>query len=90
LVHPQVTGAVNVVAPQPVTNRDFTKALGAVLRRPTVFPLPAFVARLVLGEMADGLLLASARVHPARLTAAGFQFQRTEIRAALSALLREK
>ena len=63
-----------MVAPQPVTNRQFTKTLGRVLRRPTIFPLPAFGARLAFGEMADALLLASTRVHPARLREGGFRF----------------
>ena len=69
-----LAGAVNMVAPQPVTNRQFTKTLGRVLRRPTIFPLPAFGARLAFGEMADALLLASTRVHPARLREGGFRF----------------
>ena len=62
-------GAVNTVAPNPVTNLEFTKTLGKVLSRPTIFPLPAFAARLALGEMANDLLLASTRVQPARLQA---------------------
>ena len=57
-------GPVNAVAPHPVTNREFTKTLGRVLWRPTIFPLPAFAARMVMGEMADELLLASTRVKP--------------------------
>src|SRR5207249_1528157 len=59
-------GAINTVAPQAITNREFTKTLGRVLSRPTVFPVPAFMARLALGEMADALLLSSQRVEPAR------------------------
>ena len=55
-------GPVNMVSPSAVTNLEFTKALGRVLRRPTVFPMPSFAARLAFGEMADALLLASARV----------------------------
>lgn len=72
----QVSGAINAVSPEPVTNREFTKTLGAVLQRPTIIPLPGFVARLALGEMANDLLLASARVLPQRLQQLGFQFQR--------------
>jgi hypothetical protein len=60
-------GPVNAVAPNPLTNREFTKTLGRVLGRPSIFPLPAFAARMVMGEMADELLLASARVKPSRL-----------------------
>src|SRR5208283_4720363 len=80
-------GPVNAVAPHAVTNREFTKTLGRVLRRPTTFPLPAFAARMVLGEMADGLLLASARVQPARLLASGFEFQFPELDPALRHVL---
>ena len=59
-----IFGAINTVAPQAVTNAEFTRTLGRVLSRPTVFPMPAFVARLAFGEMADALLLCSARVEP--------------------------
>ncbi len=79
-----LNGPVNAVAPQPVTNLEFTKALGSVLHRPTIFPLPAFMARLVLGEMADDLILGSTRVVPQRLQAAGYTFQHPEIQDALA------
>ncbi|MCA9267445.1 MAG: DUF1731 domain-containing protein, partial [Planctomycetales bacterium] len=84
---PQLSGPVNVVSPQPVTNREFTKALGRALYRPTIFPLPAFVARIVLGEMADALLLASARVLPKRLKESGFEFSHPDLDGALASLL---
>jgi uncharacterized protein (TIGR01777 family) len=80
-------GPVNVVAPSAVTNREFTTTLGKVLRRPTRFPLPAFAARLMFGEMADALLLASTRVTPARLVASGYTFQYAELEQALQHLL---
>ena len=64
MAHDELAGAVNVVAPEPTTNGDFTKVLGRVLRRPTLLPLPAPLARLALGELADALLLASTRVVP--------------------------
>jgi hypothetical protein len=70
----ELAGAVNLVAPHPATNAEFTKTLGRVLRRPTIFPMPAFGARLAFGEMADALLLASTRVEPARLIGSGFRF----------------
>ena len=71
-----LAGPVNAVAPRPVTNAEFTKALGRALRRPTIFPLPAFAAGTLLGrEMADDLLLSSARVEPARLLETGFAFR---------------
>jgi uncharacterized protein len=82
-------GPVNAVAPHPVTNREFTKVLGRVLGRPTIFPLPAFAARTVMGEMADELLLASARVSPSRLIASGFRFQFPELQGALRHVLGE-
>ena len=78
-------GPVNTVAPAPVTNADFTRTLGRVLGRPTLIPLPAFAARLALGEMADELLLVSQRVMPARLLASGFAFRRPTLEDALRA-----
>jgi len=80
-------GPVNAVAPQPVTNREFTKILGRVLGRPTVFTMPAFAARLAFGQMADELLLCSQRVEPAKLLASGYQFRFPELEAALRHLL---
>ncbi len=80
-------GPVNTVAPAAVTNRDFTRALGRALSRPTLFPLPAFAARLALGEMANDLLLASARVEPVKLKESGYTFQFPELDAALRCLL---
>jgi len=80
-------GPVNAVAPRPVTNEEFTKALGGVLGRPTIFPVPAFAARLAFGEMADALLLSGARVEPARLNEAGFEFKSPEIEGALRSVL---
>jgi uncharacterized protein (TIGR01777 family) len=84
-----LTGPVNVVSPRPVTNREFTKTLGRVLRRPTIFPLPAFAARLVFGEMADAALLASVRVEPARLMATNYRFRFPELAPALTGQARE-
>jgi hypothetical protein len=80
-------GPVNITSPSPVTNLEFTKTLGRVLRRPTIFPMPAFAARLALGEMADELLLASARVQPAKLTATRFVFRHKELEPTLRNLL---
>jgi hypothetical protein len=80
-------GPVNVVAPQAVTNQAFTTTLGKVLRRPARLPLPAFAARLLFGEMADALLLASTRVAPVRLVASGYTFHYPELEAALQHLL---
>ena len=83
LVTEPLAGPVNAVAPNPVTNREFAKTLGRVLRRPALLPLPAFAARLVLGEMAGALLLASARVVPARLQATGYAFREPVLEGAL-------
>jgi uncharacterized protein (TIGR01777 family) len=80
-------GPVNVVSPNAVTNAEFTKALGAALGRPTIFPMPAFAARLVFGEMADALLLSGQRVVPAKLAAAGYEFRHPKLEGALRALL---
>jgi uncharacterized protein len=80
-------GPANAVAPQTVTNQEFTKALGKVLGRPTIFPMPAFAARLIFGEMADELLLASAHVQPAKLLASGYAFRYSDLEAALRHLL---
>ena len=75
------------MAPQAVTNREFTKTLGAVLRRPTCLPAPAFALRLAFGEMADALLLASTRVDPAVLRTAGFKFAFPDLEGALRHVL---
>ena len=88
LANAHLAGPANLVAPQPVTNREFTKTLGRVLGRPTIFPMPAFAARLALGEMADALLLSSTRVAPRALDEAGYQFKYPELEPALRHLLR--
>ncbi len=80
---PQVSGPVNLTAPHPVTNAEFTKTLGHVLSRPTIFPMPAFAARLAFGEMADALLLSSTRVSPQALATAGYGFRYPQVEAAL-------
>jgi hypothetical protein len=81
-------GPVNAVAPRPVTNREFTEALGKALSRPTPLPVPAFALRLAVGgEMADALLLSSARVVPKRLIDTGYAFLSAELEPALRRLL---
>lgn len=87
LVNEDLVGPVNAVAPAPVTNAEFTRTLGRVLRRPAVVPLPKFAARLALGEMADELLLASARVRPRQLEESGYRFDHPELEGALRHLL---
>jgi uncharacterized protein (TIGR01777 family) len=87
LANEKLSGAVNVVAPGAVTNAEFTKTLGRVLSRPTFLPAPAFGLRLAFGEMADALLLASTRVEPARLRAAGYTFKYPQLEGALRCAL---
>lgn len=82
---PSLAGPVNMTAPNPVTNRHFTRALGGILNRPAFLPAPAFALRLALGPMADEVLLSSARVFPSRLTVAGFQFIHRFVEEALAA-----
>lgn len=83
----RLVGPVNLTAPQPVTNREFTRALAAAVRRPAVFRVPRFALSLALGEMAEALLLRGARAVPQRLTDAGFRFGDEEVGAALRRLL---
>ena len=80
-------GAVNAVSPNPVTNEEFTKALGEVLYRPTFLPLPEFAISMIFGEMGDALLLASTKVLPKRLEEAGFEFKYPELKPALEQAL---
>jgi len=80
-------GPVNVVAPAPVTNAEFTRVLARVLSRPTCLPMPAFAARVAFGEMADALLLASQRGMPVRLQSSGYRFRHPELEDALRHLL---
>ena len=80
-------GPVNTVAPAPVTNAEFTRILGRVLGRPTLFPLPAFMARAMLGEMADALLLSSTRVSAEKLQQSGYRFEYPELESALGGVI---
>ncbi len=82
-----VSGPVNVVAPEPVRNVDFTAVLGRVLRRPTLFPAPRFALRLALGEMANALLLSSQRVLPKEVRASGYLFSYQTLGRALQGIL---
>jgi len=82
LVNP-VSGAFNGVAPNPVTNADFTRALAATVHRPAIFPMPGFALRLMFGEMGD-MLLASQRVAPKAAQTAGFKFRFAELAPALA------
>lgn len=87
VVNESLSGPVNCVAPDCVTNRDFTKTLGRVLRRPTLFPMPAFVVKAVFGEMGEELLLGSSRVTPTKLMESGYEFACPTLEPALRHLL---
>ena len=89
LSNSRISGPVNMVGPNPVTNAEFTKTLGAVLHRPTIFTAPRFALRMMMGEMADETLFASFRVAPRKLQEAGFTFQHPELRPALESLLND-
>jgi uncharacterized protein (TIGR01777 family) len=80
-------GPVNLVAMQPTTNGEFSRTLASALSRPAVFPVPAFIAKLAFGQMAEEVLLASQRVEPAKLIASGYPFQYSDLRKALRAVL---
>lgn len=82
-----ISGPVNVTAPQPVTNHEFTRTLGRVLNRPAFLTVPAFALRWAFGEMADELVLASARVEPRKLLDSGYKFLYPTLEAALRHLL---
>ncbi|WKZ83602.1 MAG: TIGR01777 family oxidoreductase [Acidimicrobiia bacterium] len=88
LLESDLSGPVNLVAQEPVTHREFVKALGRVLRRPTVVPIPSFVLRMILGsELAEALVLEGQRVVPARLEADGFRWHQPDLEQALAAAL---
>lgn len=88
LKNENLEGPVNAVSPNPATNNQFTKALGQTLNRPTIFPLPAFAARGLLGEMADETMLSSTRVLPQKLLDSNFKFKYTDLNKALSGILK--
>ncbi|MGH9603651.1 MAG: TIGR01777 family oxidoreductase [Terriglobales bacterium] len=88
LLTDSLAGPVNAVAADSLTNSQFTKTLGAVLHRPTIFPVPEFVLRLMLGQMGEEVLLASQRVEPARLLASGYRFRHPRLKEALEEMLK--
>lgn len=83
---PAVTGPLNATAPAPVTNAEFSRALGRALHRPVFLTLPAFPLRLALGEMADALLLTGQRAIPAKAESLGFTFRYPQVDQALAAI----
>lgn len=87
LAHEELRGPVNVVCPDPVTNYEFTKTLGSVLHRPTIFPVPSLFLRILVGEMADALLLSSTRVTPDLLINSGYRFRCPTVESSLTHVL---
>jgi uncharacterized protein (TIGR01777 family) len=82
-----IAAPFNVAAPHPVTNREFTRVLAGVLRRPALIPVPAAALRLLFGQMADATILSSIRVHPAALERDGYRFRHPDLETALRYLL---
>ena len=88
LLTANVSGAVNLTAPNPVTNAEFTKVLASVLKRPAIVPVPTFAPKILLGgELADALLFTGQRVIPAALNASGYMFKHTTLESAFRSLL---
>lgn len=87
MMSPDLEGPVNLVSPEPVTNAAFTHTLGKLLRRPTLFPIPAFAGKMVMGEMFEELLLSSTRVTPGKLSASGYSFSHPHLPEALGFLM---
>jgi uncharacterized protein len=85
----KLQGPVNMVAPNPVTNAEFTKTLASVLSRPAIFPVSAFVVKLAFGEMGETVLLGSQRVEPGQLVSSGYSFRFRTLRASLENILRQ-
>ena len=87
LSNEKLSGPINLVAPEPVTNAEFSKTLGRAVHRPAFVPMPAFGVRLLFGEMANEILLASTRVEPEKLLASGYRFQHPSLDQALRSML---
>lgn len=87
LLKNEMHGPINIVSPSPVTNREFTTRLGKILNRPTLVPLPAFMARLIFADMADEMLLSGPSVIPEKLQKAGFTFNYPDLQSSLVHLL---
>ncbi|HEY1659763.1 MAG TPA: TIGR01777 family oxidoreductase [Candidatus Sulfotelmatobacter sp.] len=85
-----IQGPVNMVGPKPARNAEFVQILAAVLSRPAIFPMPAFAAKAVFGEMAEDVLLSSEKVEPGRLVSSGYPFRFRELKTSLEDLLKKK
>lgn len=87
MAHNNLTGAINGTSPNPVTNQVFSKTLGTVLNRPTIFPMPRIMVKLLMGQMGEELLLSGKRIMPVKVSAAGYNFQYKTLKGALKNLL---
>lgn len=87
--NPKLSGPVNLVAPTTATNAQFTSALGQILSRPTIIPLPAFAVKLLFGEMGEEMLLGGVKATPKKLLESGFEFQHETIDDALNSAMKE-
>ncbi|MDP2561771.1 TIGR01777 family oxidoreductase [Psychrobium sp. 1_MG-2023] len=85
--HQEIEGAVNATAPTPATNREFTQSLGRAVNRPTWFTMPAFMIKLLMGQMGEELLLSGKRVIPEKLINAGYQFKYQQLDNALGSII---
>ncbi len=85
--HEEISGPVNLTAPAPVTNYELTKTLGAALRRPTLIPMPAFLCKLLMGEMGETLLLGGSKVQPEKLLQAGYSFRYPRLKDSIESLV---
>jgi len=82
-----ISGPINIVTPNPVTNKEFTRTLGKVISRPTIFPLPTTIGKILFGEMAEEMIFSSTRVTPKKLLSSGYQFQFPDLEEALHHVL---
>jgi NAD dependent epimerase/dehydratase family enzyme len=87
MINEEISGPVNLTAPNPIRNSEFTRTLASVLRRPAILPIPAFVLSMLLGDMAHEMPLSSTRALPAKLVRSGFSFQDPELEDALARIL---
>jgi len=87
LTHPEISGPVNAVSPEPIKNKDFAHALGHAIGRPAAVPIPAFALKLAFGEMAEATLLASQRVKPQKLLASGYTYRHPDLASTLQEML---
>jgi NAD dependent epimerase/dehydratase family enzyme len=88
LENPKISGPVNVCSPNPVTNSEFTAALGGALGRPTIFPLPEIIGKIIFGQFGEETILGGQKAIPSKLLSSGFKFQNADIYSALMKICR--